>query len=54
MASTFGWMDFLIILKWLNVYPDKFDPSIIETMINQVLKPMDETSTPVFLNNASF
>nr|CAI43262.1 V-ATPase a subunit 6_2 isotype of the V0 sector [Paramecium tetraurelia] len=52
MACTFGWMDFLIIMKWLNVYPNGKDPSIIETMINQVLKPMDESATPVFPDNA--
>ncbi|CAD8069646.1 unnamed protein product [Paramecium primaurelia] len=53
MACTFGWMDFLIIMKWLNVYPNGKDPSIIETMINQVLKPMDESETPIFPNNAT-
>ena len=34
MICTFGWMDFIIIVKWLNVYPNNTDPSIIETMIN--------------------
>ena len=32
MASTFGYMSFLIILKWLSHY-DKNPPSIITTML---------------------
>lgn len=53
MTCTFGWMDFLIVYKWLNVYPTNKDPSIIETMINQILKPSDKSETPIFPNNAS-
>lgn len=45
-------MDFLIILKWLTNYGDSNKaPSIIETMINLILKPFDVPETPVFLNN---
>lgn len=34
MLCAFGWMDFLIIIKWFSIYPDQMDPSIIDTMIN--------------------
>ncbi|CAD8160401.1 unnamed protein product [Paramecium octaurelia] len=51
MICTFGWMDFIIIVKWLNSYQNNTDPSIIETMINQVLKPFDKPVNPVFPNN---
>lgn len=50
MVCTFGWMDFIIIVKWLNIYPNNAAPSIIETMINQVLKPFDKPNTPIFPN----
>ncbi|CAD8150157.1 unnamed protein product [Paramecium octaurelia] len=54
MICTFGWMDFIIIVKWLNTYENNTDPSIIETMINQVLKPFDEPANPVFPNDPQF
>ncbi|CAD8075273.1 unnamed protein product [Paramecium primaurelia] len=54
MICTFGWMDFIIIVKWLNTYENNTDPSIIETMINQVLKPFDKPVYPVFPNEAEF
>jgi V-type H+-transporting ATPase subunit a len=39
LICTFGYMDFLIIVKWLTVYPPEEAPSIITTMIDMVLNP---------------
>lgn len=39
MCCTFGYMVFMIIFKWLNVYDPEDAPSIINTMINMVLTP---------------
>lgn len=37
MLSTFGYMSFLIILKWLTHYGDNLEPpSIITTLLNMV------------------
>lgn len=39
MILLFGYMDFLIIYKWLTFWPDaSVAPSIITTMINMPLK----------------
>lgn len=40
LTCTFGYMDFLIILKWLTVYEGEA-PSIITTMIGMVLTPFE-------------
>lgn len=39
MLSLFGYMDFMIIFKWLNVYESAEAPSIINNMINLFLSP---------------
>lgn len=39
MILLFGYMDFLIVYKWLTYWPDaSVAPSIITTMINMPLK----------------
>jgi len=39
MIVLFGYMDFIIIYKWLQYWPDlQIAPSIITTMINIPLK----------------
>lgn len=39
LTCTFGYMDFMIIVKWLTVYQPEDAPSIITTMIDMVLNP---------------
>jgi V-type H+-transporting ATPase subunit a len=36
-TCTFGYMDFLIIYKWLQVWDPALAPSIINTMIDMVI-----------------
>jgi V-type H+-transporting ATPase subunit a len=40
LTCTFGYMDFLIIVKWMTVYEGEA-PSIITTMIGMVLTPFE-------------
>jgi len=40
MLCTFGYMVFMIILKWVTPYNPEDAPSIINTMINMVLAPL--------------
>lgn len=40
LTCTFGYMDFLIVVKWLTVYEGDA-PSIITTMIGMVLTPFE-------------
>lgn len=37
LSCTFGYMDFLILIKWFSVYEDS-PPSVINTMITMVLR----------------
>jgi len=49
MLCTFGYMDFLIIVKWLTVYAPEDAPSVITTMIDMVLNPFQIVNTcPLF------
>lgn len=41
MICTFGYMDFLIIFKFLNVYEPELAPSIISTLIGMALTPLE-------------
>lgn len=54
LTSLFGFMDFLIINKWLKFGPEMEQsstaPSIIAIMINMFLKsgnPVDDTTRPI-------
>ncbi len=47
LIVTFGFMDFLVIYKWLTYYPDpSVAPSIITIMINMVLTPRKKPEFP--------
>ena len=39
MLCTFGYMNFLMVFKWLNHYEPNEAPSIISTMIDMILTP---------------
>lgn len=45
---TFGYMDFMIIYKWLHVYDPSTAPSIITLMINMVLQPTAPVNPPLW------
>ena len=40
LICTFGYMDFMVIFKWLKVYDSSAAPSIITTLINMTLNPL--------------
>lgn len=49
MLVTFGYMDFMIIFKWLHQYdPTYLAPSIITIMINMILQPSDPVDPPLW------
>lgn len=48
MICTFGYMDFMLITKWLTKYDDtNAAPSIITSMIDMVLQPFSVPEKPV-------
>lgn len=49
MLCTFGYMDFLIIHKWLNSYEDP--ASIITTLIDMILTPTAKPALALFNPN---
>lgn len=53
MAVTFGYMDFMIIYKWLKNYQGAnsyWAPSIISTLINMPLKMGSPDGFPLYGN----
>ena len=51
MICTFGYMDFMIVIKWLQSWPDANEsPSIITVLIDMALKP-NEISFPLYSKN---
>ncbi len=61
MVCTFGFMDFMIIYKWLHKYSSPYDsenpnepPSIITLLINMVLQPTNAPEPPLFIDNGEF
>lgn len=50
MCVTFGYMDFLIMKKWLTDWTGRLDqaPGIINTMINMPLKGGSTEGMPLF------
>ncbi|CAD8117146.1 unnamed protein product [Paramecium sonneborni] len=49
LICSFGYMDFLLFLKWTTKYENTNDaPSVITTMIDMVLKPFDIPDKPLF------
>ena len=62
MCVTFGWMDFMVIYKWLtDYYPDNTidipdsrqiskAPSVITLMISMILTPTSPPSPALFLD----
>ena len=52
MLATFGWMDFMVVYKWLTPFPDTDKaPSIITLMIGMILQPF-EVPDPALFNDA--
>ncbi|CAK83777.1 unnamed protein product (macronuclear) [Paramecium tetraurelia] len=49
LLCSFGYMDFLLFLKWSTKFEDTKDaPSVITTMIDMVLRPFDVPEKPLF------
>ena len=53
MICTFGFMDFLVIYKWLHYYPSDQAPSIITLLINMALKPTAPAEPPLWGDGVS-
>jgi V-type H+-transporting ATPase subunit a len=57
MVCLFGWMDFLIIMKWLTNWEGRTDraPGIVGIMISMFLKggSIDETTTDAIVDSVS-
>ena len=47
LLCTFGYMDFMIILKWLKSWDPTKAPSIITVLIDMALKPT-EVAFPLY------
>jgi V-type H+-transporting ATPase subunit a len=51
MLVTFGWMDFMVVYKWLTAFPNPGDaPSIITLMIGMILSPFEDPEPALFPN----
>lgn len=53
MICTFGFMDYLIVYKWLHLYEPSKAPSIITLLINMALDPLAPAYPPLWGDGVS-
>ena len=53
MICTFGFMDYMIVFKWLHAYDPSQAPSIITLLINMALDPFAPSNPPLWGDGTS-
>jgi V-type H+-transporting ATPase subunit a len=53
MICTFGFMDYMIVFKWLHSYDPAVAPSIITLLINMALDPFAPSNPPLWGDGTS-